>query len=247
MKEFKQSQTLADPECAHDHGEAVDAHPGHEPFRDGASMSEAELDAERPVDGPLPAEIRGALLEQVSAAPAVAACLDAIRAARGDLNFGMSWSGRGSYHSDGAIFLDRRRDEASWVASLMHELEHLRTKVTGENAETTQERDAYVEGKVNEEIRCQAQTFVALMQVGNLTQNSKGYVEFQHHLEAERPDLLQSHMDPAQEAAKWAEIDAIARVWLEDKYRNDPSWTTSTGGDTYYVHYGNIWDEANRR
>ena len=245
MKKHTSATAKQGPDCGHDHSGPVDAHPGHAPIRDGAGMTDAELDAERPIGGAIPAEIRAAIMEQAAAAPAVAACLDAIRAARGDLDFGVSWSGRGSYHSNGAIFLDRRRNEASWVASMMHELEHLRTKVAGENAETTMEREAYVEGKVNEEIRCQAQTFVALMQVGNFTQNSKGFAEFQGYLQRERPELLTCAMDPAEDAANWAEIDAIARVWLEDKYRNDPSWTTSTGGDTYYVHYGNIWDRAN--
>lgn len=246
MKGRLPTATQHDPECAHDHSGPIDAHPGHAPIRDGAEMSEEQLDAERPINGPIPAEIRRALFEQVSQAPAIVACLQAIREARGDLDFDLSWSGRGSYHSGGAIFLDRRRDEASWVASLMHELEHLRTRVAGENATTSMERDEYVEGKVNEEIRCQAQTYVALMQVGNFTQNSKGYTEFLRYLEAEHPELLVCEPDPARDAANWAEIDALARVWLEDKYRNDPSWTTSTGGKTYYEHYGDIWDERNQ-
>jgi hypothetical protein len=206
----------------------------------GSGLSEAELDAQRPEGTPIPTELRDRMLATLRTTPAMTEVLAAIAAA-GTSTLDVRWSRRGGYHSRGRIFLDRNATEPSWLSTLAHELVHLQAYVEGKSADVrTQTRDAYVDTHMTEEIRAHATTFIALMQLGRLSAPTTGFNDFIAHLEQQRPDLLASFLDPAEEAQKWADVRALAEPWLEDQYRNH--WVGSATGQNYYQKWGAHWD-----
>ena len=223
-----------DPEaCAHDH----DHDHGQEP-EPGSGLSETELDAQRPVGDAIPADLRGRLMDGLRAAPASQSTLDTIEGARGDLDFEIKWSNRGNYHSRGRIYLDRNRDEAKWLSSMMHELVHLATYLEGNAADVnTMDRDEFVAEKMRDEIDAQATAYVSLLQTGVESDGSAGYNEFRAELVADNQELLTNE--------SWTEIKALAVTWITEKYQNE--WQTSNSGENYYEYWGQPLGLASRR
>ena len=209
----------------------------HEQEPEPAVLSEEQLSQQRPVSTEIPAELRERLMSALKAAPASNSTLDAIQAARGDLNFPIKWSQKGNYHSKGKIYLDRRRDESKWLSSMMHELVHLKTYLEGNAANVgTMDRETFVAEKMRDEIDAQATAYVALMQ-SNIEQNqSAGYNEFRALILAEHNDVFT--------AQNWGQIKTLALAWLEAKYRDE--WRTSNSGKNYYEYWGSHWDRHNQ-
>jgi hypothetical protein len=225
---------LASQACGHDHDHGEDPNPG---------TPAADLNTTRPVDGDVPADVRDPLMASLRGSPRVVGLLTEIEAARGDLSFTMKWSDRGSYHRNGGIWLDRNRTAESWFGTMAHELVHLLTYVSGQAADAaTMTREAFVNGKMVDEINAQAVAYVACLQTGS-SAGGAGYDEFVDWLRANHPDLMVSDADAEVNAANASEIEGHARVWLEAKYRTE--WTTSNTGENYYTYWGNYWDRVN--
>lgn len=199
----------------------------------GAAVQRQEDEPARRAGEAIPAELRTRLMERLRASSEVQSVLEEIRTGRGNLDFAIKWSSRGNYHSAGEIYLDLNRDEEAWVPSLAHELVHLATFVCGRAADVaTNTREEFVRLKMEDEINAQATQYVALLQMGNTTARPAGYQDFRAHLASDHAAALTDE--------NWGEIERLAKVWLEDKYRNE--WTTSNTGENYYTYWGNYWD-----
>jgi hypothetical protein len=195
-------------------------------------------EAERRAGDAIPAELRARLFERLRGSAEIQCVLEEIRGARGNLDFAIKWSSRGSYHRTGEIHLDLNGDEESWTSSLAHELVHLSTYVRGRAADVNANtREEFVRLKMEDEINSQATQYVALLQMGNETAAPAGYQEFRRHLRSDHAELLENE--------RWSRIKEIARAWLEDKYRNE--WVTSNTGVNYYEYWGSAWDRQHRR
>ncbi len=218
---------------SHDHG--VEPEPG--------AAATVDLEAERPVGSPVPAEIRDPLVVQLRASARVDWLLDEIDGERGDLDFSMTWSDRGTFHRSGAIFLRRDSAPETWFASLAHELVHLLTHESGQAADaTTMDRDTFVSTKMADEINAQALSYVATLQTGR-DRGGAYFDRFSDFLAQNHPDLLVCDGDEQLDAQIWAEVEEIGRVWLEDQYRNH--LVTNNTKENYYTYWGNYWDKIN--
>ena len=222
------------PDEAHDHSDSVEPAPG--------DTVPGDLDTARPVGGDIPADIKTRIMGQMRLSPRIATVLDEI-AAHGGADFPLRWSARGNYHSAGSINLDRRGAIASWIPSMMHELNHLNDHRQGRrpNLTTSTDRAAFVRSKMTNEIRAHAIGYVGLIEQsgreGAVTANApKGYTAFRTHLTA-----LEGRAEACFTSSR---IQQVAETWLEDKYRNDASWQTSNTHENYYDYWGRIWDEA---
>ena len=218
----------------HDHDHGGDPSPG---------TPAVDLNTTRPIDGDVPADVRSALMSSLRGSPRVAGLIGEIESARGDLDFAMKWSDRGSYHRNGGIWLDRNRSADDWFGTMAHELVHLLTFVSGQAADAaTMTRDAFVEGKMFDEINAQAVAYVACLQTGSAS-GGAGYDEFVEWLRTNHPELMVSEVDAASEAVNAREIEGHAQLWVEAKYRSE--WTTSNTGENYYTYWGRYWDRLN--
>lgn len=106
---------------------------GHEqePNPPGAGSS-ANLDVTRPVGSNIPDDVRTQLMTQVRTSARMQQVLTEIEA-HGGAAFDIEWSTRGGFHSAGTIFIDRRQEMSSWIATMMHELNHLNDHRQGLN------------------------------------------------------------------------------------------------------------------
>jgi hypothetical protein len=202
---------------------------------DGTITDPAEMEASRPVGGGVDLESRVRPLEALWGAPRSRAILEDIQRMRGDLNFAMKWSQRGTFHRTGEIWLDRTANEARWMASLAHELIHLQTYLAGRAADImTMEREAFVTAKMTDEVNAHAAGYVSMLQLGATTATPQGFQAFRLHLAATAPDAIRR--------GEWDVIEAAARTWLETRYRSDPAWRTSNTRENYYDYWGGAWD-----
>jgi hypothetical protein len=204
---------------------------------DGSIDDPAEMAKERPVDGAVDADTRKKVMDTLDSTPRTKTVLDEIKKLRGDLNFSMKWSNQGTYHGTGAIWLDRNKNYEDWRAGLAHELVHLHTFLSGNAADIkSMTRENFVKAKMDDEINAHATSYVALLQQDKKSAPAKGYAEFRAHLEKDHAKTLTDK--------DWAAAERLARVWLEDKYKNDASWQTSNTNENYYDYWGKAWDKA---
>lgn len=200
---------------------------------DGTISDPELLERLRPVGGAVDVETRVRVVEALLSTPRSRRTLDAIERARGDLHFPIKWSARGNFHRRGAIHLDRTGNEADWLRSMAHELVHLQTFLEGRAPDVAStSRDEFVEAKMTDEINAQAAAYLSLLQLGITSSRSRGYNDFRAFLRSRHRALL--------EAENWDAIERRAKVWLEDKYRNE----FTTGGKNYYDYWGEVWDNA---
>lgn len=161
--------------------------------------------------------------------------------AHGGAAFDIKWSARGGIHSSGTIYIDRRQEMSSWIATMMHELNHLNDHRQGlnPNAATTASREDFINRKMRNEIRSHAISYVGLIEReatgAEPASPPAGYTEFRAHLRERDAAAGGAHFDSAR-------IQVLAEAWVEAKYRNE--WTTSNTGENYYVYWGRIWDET---
>jgi hypothetical protein len=220
--------------------EAGDHDHGQEPNPPGAGGGAgANLDATRPVGSNIPDDVRTQLMTEVRTSERMQQVLRDIEA-HGGAAFDIKWSARGGFHSAGTIYIDRRQEMSSWIATLMHELNHLNDHRQGLNPDpaTTASRAGFIDTKMRNEIRSHAISYVGLIEREGsgaaAASPPAGYTEFRAHLRERE----------AAEKVCFASgaIQALAEAWVEAKYRNE--WTTSNTGENYYVYWGRIWDEA---
>ncbi len=224
---------------AHDHGEDESR---EAPRRGGGrGPSEATLNRDRPVGSAIPTDLRARMMTTLQEAPESNTVLEAIREKRGNLDFPIVWSARGNFQNRDKISLDRRYDEALWLSSLAHEIVHLKAHHHGEQGDVSKQgREAFIATQMEEEIDAAASSFVTLLQLGITHNKAGGYEEFVDWLALEHPDLAGSHLDPEADLANQAEIKAVAKPWLADKYRGE--WRGSQSGSNYYEKWGAVWD-----
>jgi hypothetical protein len=204
---------------------------------DGKITDPAELARSRPVGGDVDMETHVRVIEALLGAPRSRAILDAISALRGDLFFRVRWSARSGYHQSGEIWLDRNLDETHWLKSMAHEITHLHTFLAGREANIrTMGRAEFVAAKMTDEVEAHAASYVSLLQLGARTSPAKGFAEFQRHLARRLPNAVRD--------GRWADVETLAKAWIEERYRTDPAWRTGNTGENYYDYWGAAWDRA---
>lgn len=202
-----------------------------------------DLDVERPVGGAVPSEVREALYTDLRGSARAAWLLDEIESTRGDLDFSLTWSDKGTFHRGGKVYLRRTSDPTTWFASMAHELVHLLTYVSGDAADVrAMDRDTFVSTKMADEINGQALSYVATLQTGR-DKGGAYFSKFYAHLQDQHPEMLVSEADEEADQANWAAIEDIAREWLEDQYKNH--LVTNNTKENYYEYWGNYWDRVN--
>jgi len=216
-----------EPEHGHSHG--VEPGPGG-----GGGAAAARKSGDD-----IPADIRARVLGKLQALPRAKATLDAIKKAKGNLDFPIKWSNKGTFHSSGSIYLRSTSTEDSWVGSMAHELVHLETFVTGKAANPKKDaKEKFVEKKMEDEINAQAACYIALMQKGDKSNGSQaGYNQWIPWVGKKHADLVK--------AKKWAEIEVIAKTWIKAKYKSE--WVTNNTKENYYTYWGNHWDKVNKK
>jgi len=208
---------------AHSHGE--------EAAPEGGGTTQAP---ERKSGDAVPNDVRTGLIDKLKAIPRSKETLDAIEKA-GKLDFPLKWSDTGTFHSAGSIFLRTTSTEASWIASMAHELVHLQTFVEGKAADAKKQgRDEFVKAKMDDEINAHAATYLTLLQSGG-TAGAAGFSEFKALVEKDHKAQL--------DAKKWSELDTIAKSYLTKKYKEE--FKTNNTSENYYEYWGKHWDKAN--
>ena len=204
---------------------------------DGTITDPAEMARSRPVGGAVDVDTRTRVIEALLAAPRSKAILDAISALRGDLLFPVRWSAKSGYHQTGEIWLDRTLNETHWLKSMAHEITHLHTFLAGRAADVSKlGRADYVNAKMTDEIQAHAAGYVSLLQLGATSSPAQGFAQFQKHLARQLPRAVQD--------GKWADVETLAKTWIEERYRTDPAWRTGTTNENYYDYWGAVWDRA---
>lgn len=207
---------------------------------DGTITDPAEMERSRPVGGSVDFETRVRVIRALRSAPRSRAILDEIFRIRGDLLFPIKWSAMGSYQSGEEIWLDRTKNETYWLMDLAHEITHLHTFLTGREPNiSTMSRADYVNAKMTDEINAHAASYVALLQHGTTTAPARGFADFQLHLARTLPGGVRD--------GRWAEVEVLAKSWIEQRYRTDPAWITGNTLENYYVYWGTTWDRAHSR
>ena len=230
--QFKHSPVQRDEAPAAEHAEDGHDH-GSEPAPGGEAAAAAPV---RKSGDDVPADVRTKLIDKLKGIPRSKETLDAIEKA-GKMDFPLKWSDAGTFHIAGAIHLRSTSTEDSWIASMSHELVHLQTFVEGKAADATKQgKEEFVKAKMDDEIKAHAATYLTLLQSGG-SAGAAGFADFKTFVEKDHKAAL--------DAKKWSELDAIARTWLADKYKN--VFTTNNTKENYYVYWGNHWDKANRK
>jgi hypothetical protein len=197
-----------------------------------------DLDTRRPVAGTVPADIRAQVFDPMQRSPRAQTILAEIRRLRGDLNFPVKWSSRGTYHQSGEIWLDRTWTLAQNIVAVQHEITHLHTFLSGGAANvTTMTRETYVNAKMADEINAHAAGYVTHLQLGTTGAEPQGFSAFRTHLTRTAAAVLRDR--------NYARIEELARTWVEARYRaGDPGWRTSNTDENYYTYWGKAWDAA---
>lgn len=221
-------------EHGHDHHHH---HHAPEPGRTSGSGSDG-----RNPNSELPAAIQESLKQQVSTNTATRSVVqDIITHGRG-MNFKIRWSEGGGYYNGTDIFIDPEEPEEHWFGTMAHEIVHMRNDAIGREGDIRRDsREDYVNKQMEDEIECHAICFGALIEEGKSQDGAAGYNDFLAWIQAARPDLMDC---PEEGPSGTEEIIALAKTWLEDKYRNE--WTTSNTGVNYYEYWGSAWDEFHR-
>lgn len=226
-REPVQREESAAPEQEHDHG-AEEAAPGA-----GAGAATPE----RKSGDDVPKDIRTKVMDKLKAIPRSKETIDAIEKA-GKLDFPLKWSDAGTFHRTGTVFLRTTSTEDSWVADLAHELVHLQTFVEGKAADAKKQgREEFVKAKMDDEINAHAATYLTLLQSGGGSAGAAGYSEFKALVDKDHKALL--------DGKKWSELDAIAKTFLQKKYKEE--FKTNNTKENYYDYWGNHWDKTNKK
>jgi hypothetical protein len=238
-------QTPAElPEHGHEHAqENSHAHTHNQAPEPGQVAGGGGADQGRVVNTAIPDETRRALIRQLTDSAATRAVMGDILRESGSLDFQVKWSERGGYFDGTAIFIDRNETENDWFGTLAHEIVHMRNDLIGAGGEVMQDsREDYIRKQMTDEIESQAICFLALIQEGKEEDTAAGYTEFYQWMMTVNSMWMASGPTESQDQMNRQMIVALAKNWLEDKYRN--VWTTSNTGVNYYDYWGDAWDRA---
>ncbi len=232
--------------------EGHDHHTGHEHGAEGSlqdarpnrgtTATSAEIARRKPGTALEGAE-KEALLGRLRAVPRAAQALAEIKALTGEADIPIRWSGRGTYMTEGEVWVDLRAGDTEALVTMSHELIHLLAWHKGFRPEARKmERGAFVDTMMSDELDSEEASLVAGLQL------TKGKGEprsgkFREWLNAQHPGVLDRAVrsgDPAQ----WQAIEHLARGWSEDQFRN--VYKTSNTGQNYYQYWGSFWDKSQR-
>jgi hypothetical protein len=163
------------------------------------------------------------------------------------------YTGQGSFHRGGKIFLNKTLAPNGAAVTMMHEAQHALTYKTGKAADVEElTRAAYVKAKIADEAEAVVRSIegAAPMQkagvditgggitAGLITRYQTAYNAAAKALRDKNPD-----MDAA-------EVHRQARTTTRDgeitSWFHDGTFVTSTGNITYSEHYGKIWDDEHK-
>ena len=219
---------------------------GHEPGvqrepsvqRDPPGAGTGDLDTRRPVGGAVPAAERAQVFDPLQRSPRAQTIMAEIRRIRGDLAFPVRWSSRGTYQVSGEIWLDRTWTTAQNIVAVQHEITHLLTQLSGGAPNiATMTRDAYVAAQMVDEINAHAAGYVVHLQLATAGAEPQGFAAFRTFLTSNHAAVLRRR--------DYAQIETLARTWVEARYRaGDPGWRTSNTDENYYTYWGKAWDAA---
>jgi hypothetical protein len=168
-----------------------------------------------------------------------------------DIPVDYEFTGTGSFHRAGSIFINRTLSVDAAVLVMMHEAQHANTFKSGSAADVNAlSRDEYIRAKIADEAEAvvrQIEGAVPMTTAGHSMAGSginQGLIDqyrtaFYAHrdaLEASNPTMSR------------AEINTRCRTHTRDNlvtnWFHDGTFVTSTGPLTYSQHYGNSWDDA---
>ncbi|MDA1062690.1 MAG: hypothetical protein O2895_07275 [Chloroflexi bacterium] len=161
------------------------------------------------------------------------------------------FSGTGSFHRAGSIFINQTLSVDAAAIVMMHEAQHAMTFKSGAAADVMGlTRDAYVQAKIADEAEAvvrQIEGSVPMQAAGSSLLGSgmnQGLIDryrtafyvYRDALEVSDPEMTR------------AEINVRCRTQTRDNevtsWFHDGTFVTSTGNITYSAHYGGAWDRA---
>jgi hypothetical protein len=161
------------------------------------------------------------------------------------------FSGTGSFHRAGSIFINRTLSVDAAVLVMMHEAQHANTFKSGQAADVDAlSREEYIRRKIADEAEAvvrQIEGSVPMQAAGHSLVGSginQGLIDRYRTAFYAYRDLLEAN-NPTMTRA---EINRRCRTRTRDtevtSWFHDGTFVTSTGNITYSQHYGNSWDES---
>lgn len=162
------------------------------------------------------------------------------------------YTGTGSFHQAGKIFLNKDTPVVGAAIVMMHEAQHALTFKSGKAADASKlSREEFVKAKIADEAEAVVRAIegAAPMQAAGADIAGSGLTsglikQYQDAHAAEVKKLKDASPDMAD-----AEAASKARTTVRDttvtNWFHDGTFVTSTGNITYSEHYGNTWDAVN--
>jgi hypothetical protein len=163
------------------------------------------------------------------------------------------YTGQGSFHRGGKIFLNKTLSIDGAAIVMMHEAQHAQTFKTGKAADVAAlTREAFVKAKIADEAEAvvrQIEGAEPMQKAGKslagsgitaalITKYNTEYAKAAKALREGDPELAE------------ADVHAKARTQTRDgevtNWFHDGTFVTSTGNITYSDHYGNYWDSQHK-
>jgi hypothetical protein len=162
------------------------------------------------------------------------------------------YSGEGSFHRGGNIYINRNLGVGAAALTLMHEAQHAETYKSGRQADrTTLPRDEYIRLSIADEAEAVVRQIEGLAITERLWDVSGAGVNDnlkQRYLTAFYATRDQLHADNPDMSTE--EINRRCRIATRDgevtRWFHDGTFTTSTNHNSYAIFYGNQWDEVHR-
>ena len=161
------------------------------------------------------------------------------------------YSGTGSFHRAGSIYINRTLSVDAAALVMMHEAQHANTFKSGLAADVNAlSREEYIRRKIADEAEAvvrQIEGSVPMQAAGHSLAGSgvnQGLIDryrtafyaYRDALEAANPTMTRAEIN---DRCRTRTRDTEVTSWF-----HDGTFVTSTGNITYSEHYGNAWDEA---
>ena len=161
------------------------------------------------------------------------------------------YSGTGSFHRSGSIFINRSFSVDAAVLVMMHEAQHANTFKSGRAADVSAlGREEYITAKIADEAEAvvrQIEGSVPMQAAGHSLAGSgvtqglidryrRAFYAYRDALEAANPRMSREEIN---NRCRTRTRDTEVTSWF-----HDGTFVTSTGNITYSAHYGNAWDAA---
>jgi hypothetical protein len=162
------------------------------------------------------------------------------------------YSGQGSFHQGGKVFLNKTLSVNAAAITMMHEAQHAQTFKTGKAANAKSlTRAEFVKAKIADEAEAVVRSIEGAapmkqagidiagsgLNAGLLTKYKTAYDKAAKELRDSNPDMAEAEIH---QQARTKTRDGEVTNWF-----HDGTFVTSTGNITYSEHYGKIWDGQN--